>query len=434
MDSVTEWIIPCNPKAYDVIGAFEKFETLNWKQSVNIEIGDIIYIYVGRPYSAVLYKCIATDIDLPEVLIDDSEFEVDSSNYSNYGRYMELKKIAGYPKDLLKYNDLKNNGLNSVQGPSKVQEDLSSYISTISSDYSRVNQRSCFIVFQGRDHHKEQENGYIWARKVGKDGYSRFYWENVSKVKKGDIILTYVHGEISKYGIAQSDAYDARRFGKEDSDESIDQGWKVNVDYIPLNRPIMIEEIFDDIKSFLPEKFSPFSTSGSANQGYLYGFPDEGLVIVSKASKTPEIIHINEIINEALIESEELTGSEKEALIKARIGQSMFKQRLVDKYHSCVLCGIDFEPLLVASHIKPWSESNGKEKVDVNNGLLLCPHHDQLFDTGYISFDEEGQIMISCLLPAHTRVLMNINSDQRIKIENEMRSYIRWHRENIFRS
>ena len=50
---------------------------------------------------------------------------------------------------------------------------------------------------------------------------------------------------------------------------------------------------------------------------------------------------------------------------------------------------------LIASHIKPWACSESGEKLDIDNGLLLCPNHDALFDSGYISFDENGVIMIS---------------------------------------
>lgn len=51
-------------------------------------------------------------------------------------------------------------------------------------------------------------------------------------------------------------------------------------------------------------------------------------------------------------------------------------------------CGVSDEHFLIDSHIKPWSQSNNQEWLDVNNGLLLCPNHDALFDKGiiYISF------------------------------------------------
>ena len=57
---------------------------------------------------------------------------------------------------------------------------------------------------------------------------------------------------------------------------------------------------------------------------------------------------------------------------------------MLKKYHSkCCLCGVDDDALLVASHIKPWAKSDEHEKLDLDNGLLLCPNHDKLFDLAF---------------------------------------------------
>lgn len=87
---MTEWIITCNTDAYDVEAAFDKLKMLDWKQSTSIEVGDIVYIYVGAPVGAIAYKCEVVKTEQPEPLIDDSEFILESSNYSGYGRYMRL--------------------------------------------------------------------------------------------------------------------------------------------------------------------------------------------------------------------------------------------------------------------------------------------------------------------------------------------------------
>lgn len=125
-----EWIITCNQKKYNVDGAFKKLEKLNWKQSTNVEIGDFIYIYVGAPIQAIRFKCLATMVDLEEVTIDDSEYVIDGSNYENYVRYMELELIEKYNTPLLNRRVLLENGLKTVQGPSKVSDELSGYIFT----------------------------------------------------------------------------------------------------------------------------------------------------------------------------------------------------------------------------------------------------------------------------------------------------------------
>tara|TARA_R110000822_G_scaffold107922_3_gene237038 strand:- start:10380 stop:11087 length:708 start_codon:yes stop_codon:yes gene_type:complete len=80
--------------------------------------------------------------------------------------------------------------------------------------------------------------------------------------------------------------------------------------------------------------------------------------------------------------------------IKVRVGQSKLKKRLLNNYQSqCALCSITSPDLLIASHIKPWSESNDAEKVNPENSILLCSLHDGLFDKGYISISDDYKVI-----------------------------------------
>ncbi|SNS86611.1 EVE domain-containing protein [Bacillus sp. OK838] len=130
----------------------------------------------------------------------------------------------------------------------------------------------------------------------------------------------------------------------------------------------------------------------------------------------------------------EITETEKEQVIKSRIGQSGFKKALLAVEKKCRLCGVSDERFLVASHIKPWSQSNHQERLDVNNGLLLCPNHDSLFDKGYISFDDDGMIMISDSLDDNSKMFLNINETMKIRMNESQQQYMRWHRENLYKS
>lgn len=123
------------------------------------------------------------------------------------------------------------------------------------------------------------------------------------------------------------------------------------------------------------------------------------------------------------IEAKQLQGEEREALIKVRVNQSAFRKLLMRRYTHCCLCDVDDESLLVASHIKPWAKSSHAEKVDVNNGLLLCPNHDKLFDRGYISFDNGGHIVISDELSKNCAISMNIKNDMQIELSNDNIKY-----------
>lgn len=133
------------------------------------------------------------------------------------------------------------------------------------------------------------------------------------------------------------------------------------------------------------------------------------------------------------IETKQLQGEEREALIKVRVNQSVFRKLLMRRYTHCCLCDVDDESLLVASHIKPWAKSSHAEKVDVNNGLLLCPNHDKLFDRGYISFDNGGHIVISDELSKNCAISMNIKNDMQIELSNDNIKYMEYHRNNVLK-
>lgn len=133
------------------------------------------------------------------------------------------------------------------------------------------------------------------------------------------------------------------------------------------------------------------------------------------------------------IENTSMEGAEKEALVKVRVNQSVFRDKLLKKYSKCCLCGVSDTAFLIASHIKPWAESNSKEKLDIENGLLLCPNHDKLFDGGWISFNDDGTVIISDTLQQRDRIFMNIRDDMKIALSERNKHYLQFHRENIFK-
>ena len=133
------------------------------------------------------------------------------------------------------------------------------------------------------------------------------------------------------------------------------------------------------------------------------------------------------------IENTNVEGLEKEALVKARVNQGVFRDKLLKKYSKCCLCGVSDTSFLIASHIKPWAESDSTEKLDMENGLLLCPNHDKLFDGGWISFDDDGNIVISNALQQNDKIFMNVRNDMKIALSEKNKQYMKYHRENKFR-
>ena len=145
-----------------------------------------------------------------------------------------------------------------------------------------------------------------------------------------------------------------------------------------------------------------------------------------------EEISNNRLVDQEKIESDELTNTEIEQLVKARIGQSKFKEGLIKKECKCKLCGVTDKRFLIASHIKPWSQSDDMERLDLDNGFLFCPNHDALFDKGFITFDENGEIIISKQIDEVTKVFLNINDGIQIRVSNGQRQYLEWHKNHVF--
>lgn len=131
------------------------------------------------------------------------------------------------------------------------------------------------------------------------------------------------------------------------------------------------------------------------------------------------------------VEKLPILETEKERLIKSRIGQGAFKKLLIKRECKCALCGVTDPRILIASHIKPWSISTNEERLDMNNGLLLCPNHDALFDKNIISFDVQGEIVISKTLDDPARIFMNVYDGMRIELAEKQVIYMENHFKNL---
>lgn len=126
--------------------------------------------------------------------------------------------------------------------------------------------------------------------------------------------------------------------------------------------------------------------------------------------------------------------TERDALIKARIGQGKYRAALKSYWNGCAVTGCTVDSLLVSSHIKPWSVDKDA-RLDVYNGLLLSPTLDLAFDKGLISFDDNGLILLSSILSKDDLQLLNLHPSMRLrKMEDQHRSYLDWHRTHLFRA
>ena len=122
------WIFPCNPKAYDIEGAFNRFTRIEWSQTNNVAVGDTVYIYVGGKIGSVMFKTSVVEADLfGKGSEEDLEFFLEKPDGKEQ-RYMVLELKEKYPKGRFPLKDLKEHGLASVQGRSRLTPDLLQYL------------------------------------------------------------------------------------------------------------------------------------------------------------------------------------------------------------------------------------------------------------------------------------------------------------------
>lgn len=138
---------------------------------------------------------------------------------------------------------------------------------------------------------------------------------------------------------------------------------------------------------------------------------------------------------EEQIKQSSLNKNKKENILQARKGQGKYRDKLIEEMPYCPITRVTDERLLIASHIKPWSKSNEKEKVDPKNGFMFTPTFDKLFDRGFITFDDKGSIIISSWISPMNIKRLNLRNS--ITIDSHLvkgrEKYLIYHRSYLFK-
>ncbi len=127
---------------------------------------------------------------------------------------------------------------------------------------------------------------------------------------------------------------------------------------------------------------------------------------------------------------------EKQSIVLARRGQGTFREGVIKRCKTCPFTGIEEEYLLIASHIKPWKDAVGNEKIDPENGFAFTPTYDRLFDKGLITFDKNGVLYISNMLSADVCDRLGIYNKMQLndlRISNKGKIYLEYHQDVVFR-
>ena len=268
---------------------------------------------------------------------------------------------------------------------------------------------------------------------------------------RGDLVFSYARQRVGHIGMVTDDAVNTPKPGEFGDTGAYwsDEGWMLPIAWQPVPSPVSPKIIWSNLQPLLPSKYSPLNRNGDgAQKAYFAEIGPEAFALVRQQCSVdmlpdadacvPQFESIEEALDRkveaALALEEGLDTTVREQLIQARHGQGVFRERASKLEPSCRLTGITNPTLLVASHIKPWrSCTSAGERLDGNNGLLLTPSVDRLFDRGLITFDEDGSLVLSARLPADDRHRLRLaDSEPPRAFSADQLKYLRHHREVTF--
>lgn len=303
---------------------------------------------------------------------------------------------------------------------------------------------------------QEVGGGYIWSPKTKSNGGRNQSYDNLRLVLPGDVVFSYAEALIQQVGITTRPAASCPKpsdFGSAGTNWGQD-GWMVPVTWHPLPQPLRPKEFIVELRPHLPAKYSPLNpaTGDGFQHVYLASVPDgmAGVLLTRAGALSARIAQLARgagdddgavrAIDDALeaeVRSDPcLDETTRKALVQARRGQGRFRLSVEAVEERCRVTGIANPRLLRASHIKPWrSCATSAERLDGNNGLLLCPNVDHLFDRGYISFGDDGAVLISPLIDASEIALLGVATAPPPNVgpfSPGQAAYLAFHRESVF--
>lgn len=263
---------------------------------------------------------------------------------------------------------------------------------------------------------QEIDGQYLWSPKAERNGARSEFYNNMRRAAPGDIVLSFSAQTIRYVGRVAEFAFTAPKpaeFGNIGTYWS-DEGWLLPVFWTPLSSPVRPRALIETLRPVLPTRYSPINpASGVGNQkAYLTAIPEEVFDVVTagavfdqealtrggRNSLTFQVVTelLDDIVERRVASDPDLESTIKESVIQARRGQGKFRANVEAIERSCRLTGITNPSLLIASHIKPWRLcESAQERLDGMNGLLLTPDADLLFDRGFITFEDSGDVLVS---------------------------------------
>lgn len=149
-----------------------------------------------------------------------------------------------------------------------------------------------FIVFQNKTYLIERDGSYLWAPQKNALNKSLFHWENMKKIKPGDVIISMFKQHFYSVNIAKKNAEEGKNPFNRSVNSWGEKGWFAEVDYNELSTPIPLKENTEKILNLCPDKYSPFTKTGKGNQGYLYEIDERLGVYILDLIKQKNVLKI----------------------------------------------------------------------------------------------------------------------------------------------
>lgn len=315
-------------------------------------------------------------------------------------------------------------------------------------------------VNQNQTHRAEIRGGYLWSPKRKSNGQHNPFYEFMREVSPGDLVFSFVDTRIVAIGIASSFCYECPKptefGGVGEYWDAI--GWKVDVAFRNLKNRVRPKDHVAQLRSSLPGRYAPIRSNGDGSQSiYLTEVPEPLANVLftligaesHEARETANHLEVRKDMGpgmtagleqwESVVEShiqrdDRISETERTALIQAHRGQGQFRSNVFRIERACRVTKVDRAEHLIASHTKPWRDSDNEERLNGENGLVLTPTIDHLFDKGFISFENNGDLLVSPV--AHRQSVARMGLDDRINVgafSEGQRHFLDYHRENVLR-
>jgi hypothetical protein len=297
---------------------------------------------------------------------------------------------------------------------------------------------------------QELEGSYLWFPKRTHKSKARSESEkNIQRIFPADVVFSFADGQIGAVGLVLGVAREAARPSEVASVADyadVTSGWLVPVRFMSVAQPLRAGEHMGELASVLPRKHPPLLSTGAANQHVVLAAVSPAMVETVIGLLSGEVERIIETIVEsvgrgladeaaeaAIHRRSDISAAQKSDLLKARYGQGIFRTNLEINEHSCRITGVLDRRHLWARHIKPWSHCDDAEKLDGCNGFLMSPHVAHLFERGYISFSDEGDLLVSQELNPVVLEKWHIQLPRPVgQFRPEQCYYLDYHRREVF--